>query len=124
CSSMVEWKLKEQDIQGQKSYVVEAKFREGDNCADGKCSYKVAKVSNGEFQQYEDLSFAPTLKGFEACLQASGVIKDGKVDKKAIYAAPMKETFSNVHQTGKLLFVSNGPQSAMVKAQYGEFDLI
>lgn len=124
CSSMVEWKLKEQDIQGQKAYVVEAKFREGDNCSEGKCSYKVAKVSNGEFEKYEDLSFPPTLKGFEACLQASGVISNGKVDKKAIYAAPMKETFSNVTQTGKILFVSHGPQSAMVKAKYGSFELI
>lgn len=124
CSSMVEWKLKEQEIQGQKSYVVEAKFREGENCSEGKCSYKVAKVSNGEFQKYEELSFPPTLKGFEACLQASGVISNGKVDKKAIYAAPMKETFSNVSQTGKLLFVSHGPQSAMVKAKYGSFELI
>ncbi|HLW56928.1 MAG TPA: hypothetical protein VKY27_06050 [Bacteriovoracaceae bacterium] len=124
CSSMVEWKLKEQEIQGQKAYVIEAKFREGENCADGKCSYKVAKVSNGEFDKYEDLSFAPTLKGFEACLQASGVVKNGKVDKKAIYSAPMKETFNDVKDTGKLLFVSHGPQSAMTKAKYGKFELI
>lgn len=124
CSSMVEWKLKDQDLQGQKAYVVEAKFREGDNCSDGKCTYKVAKVKNGEFDKYEDLAFPPTLKGFEACLQASGVIKDGKVDKKAIYAAPMKETFNNVTETAKLLFVSHGPQSAMVKAKYGSFELI
>lgn len=124
CSSMVEWKLKEQDIQGQRSYVIEAKFREGESCADGKCSYKVAKVSNGEFDKYEDLSFPPTLKGFEACLQASGVVKNGKVDKKAIYSAPMKETFNDVRQTGKLLFVSHGPQSAMTKAKYGSFEFI
>lgn len=124
CSSMMEWKLKEQEVKGQKTYVVEAKFREGDKCVDGVCTYKVAKVAAGEFQQYEEMQFAPTLKGFEACLKASGVIKDGKVDQKAIYSAPLKQTFNNVKDTGKLLFVSHGPQSAMIKGKYGDFELI
>lgn len=124
CSSMVEWKLKDQEIKGEKAYVVEAKFREGEKCSEGKCTYKVAKVTNGEFDKYEEMSFPATLKGYEACLQASGVIKEGKVDQKAIYAAPMKETFSDVTDTAKLLFVSHGPQSAMIKAKYDNFELI
>ena len=124
CSSMIDWKLKEQEIKGQKSYVVEAKFRDGDNCLDGVCTYKVAKVADGEFQQYEEMKFPPTLKGFESCLKESGVVKNGKVDPKAIYSAPMRQTFNNVKDSGKLLFVSHGPQSAMIKPKYGSFELI
>ncbi|WP_408098299.1 hypothetical protein ACJVC5_05135 [Peredibacter sp. HCB2-198] len=119
CSSMLEWKLKQPEIQGKKSYAIEVKFNSSGECTDQGCKYKVAKVKNGEFDKYEEMVFKPTLKGFEECLQKSGVIVDGKVDPKAIYSSQVNEKFNGIEQSGKLLFVSHGPSTPMIKAKYG-----
>lgn len=123
CSSMLEWNLKQPEIHGKKAYAIEVNIKKGEGCtgADG-CSYKVAKVSNGEFQNFETMKFKPTLKGFEECLQKSGVIDNGRVVSGAIYSTPVKEKFNKVDESGSLLFLSHGPSSSLVKAKYGKFD--
>lgn len=124
CSSMLEWKLKQPEILGKKSYAVEVKIKEGQECAADGCSYKVTKVENGEFKAHEVMKFKPTLKGFEECLQKSGVVVGGKVVASAIYPAPVKEKFSGLDHSGQLLFLSHGPSSPIVKAKYGKFEHI
>ena len=124
CSSMLDWKLKQPEIQGKKAYAIEVKFNSSGECSDQGCKYKVAKVKNGEFEKYEEMVFKPTLKGFEECLQKSGVIVNGKVDPKAIYSSQANEKFSGIEQSGRLLFLSHGPSSPMVKAKYGKFEAV
>jgi hypothetical protein len=125
CSSMLEWKLRAQTLDGKNTYAVEVKLKKTICDADtGSCKYKIAMVEDGVFKEHKEMDFKPTLKGFEECLQKSGVVSEGKVNPKAIYSAPLMEKFKDVKQSGKLLFVSNGPSSALVKAKYGSFDTI
>lgn len=123
CNSMIEWKLKKPEIQGRKAYAVEAVIKRGDICnVDGTCSYKVKIVENGDFKENLNIDFKPTLKGFEECLQKSGVIKDGKVNPSAIASESLNEKFTGLDYSGKLLFLSHGPSSPLVKAKYGKFE--
>lgn len=124
CASMLEWKLKQPEILGKKSYAVEVAIKKGQDCSDAGCSYKVTKVENGEFKAHEVMSFKPTLKGFEECLQKSGVVVGGKVVPGAIYPAPVKEKFTGLNHSGPFLFLSHGPSSPIVKAKYGKFEHI
>ncbi len=121
CSSMLEWQLKQPEIQGRKSYAVEVKIKQGESCDAGGCAYKVARVEKGEFKNYDTMFFKPTLKGFEECIEKSGVRVDGKIVPGAIYPSPVKEKFSGLEHTGPLMFLSHGPQSPMIKAKYGKF---
>jgi hypothetical protein len=122
CSSMLEWKLHQPEIMGKKSYAVEVKIKDSDICSAVGCTYKVAKVEKGEFKEYENMIFKPTLKGYEECLQKSGVIVGGKIVPDAIYKSPVSEKFSGLENSGRLLFVSHGPSAPMVKAKYGKFE--
>jgi hypothetical protein len=124
CSSMLEWTLKRPEIQGKKAYALEVKFKQGDECTESGCTYKIAKVEKGEFQKFETMTLRPTLKGFEECLQKSGVIKDGKVDAGAIYNHPVSEKFDGIKDSGKFYFLSNGPDSKQIKPRYGKFEYI
>lgn len=119
CSSMLEWRLKQPEIEGKKSYAIEVAIKEGKDCTSSGCSYDVAKVSKGEFQDFEAMNFKPTLKGFEECLQKSGVVAGGKVVPGAIYNSPIKEKFSGLEHSGKLVFLAHGPSSNQVKPKYG-----
>lgn len=124
CSNMIQWKLKEQVIGGSKVYAVEAQLKQGENCGDNGCEYKVAKVEGGAFKEWERITVKPTLKGFEECLQKAGVVNGGKVNHSGIYSAPLMERFPDIAESGKIAFVSHGPASALVKAKYGKFDTI
>jgi hypothetical protein len=124
CSSMLEWKLKEQEIGEKKAYAVEVKIKNGEDCTIEGCEYKVAKVEGGTFKEWEKIRLKPTLKGFEECLGKSGVIENGKVRASALYTAPILEKFPDVIDSGKVLFVSHGPSSALIKPKYGKFDTI
>lgn len=123
CNSMIEWKLKKPEIQGAKAYAVEAVIKRGDICnVDGTCTYKIKKMENGDFKEWQNITVKPTLKGFEECLQKSGVITDGKVDPKAIAAERLNEKFTGLNFSGRLLFQSHGPQSPLIQAKYGKFE--
>lgn len=122
CNSMLEWSLNEPEIQGRKAYALEVKIKKSDLCSSEGCTYKVAKVENGEFKEHASMIFKPTLKGFEECLQKSGVVQGGKVVKGAIYAAPIAEKFTDLEHTGKILFQSHGPSTPLIKAKYGKFE--
>lgn len=124
CASMLQWTLKRPTIQGQPAYALEVKIKEGNECDESGCTYKVAKVENGSFQKFETMKFKPTLKGFEECIQKSGVIKNGKVDPKAIYNEPVNEKFDGLKESGKFYFLSNGPESKQVKPKYGKYEYI
>lgn len=123
CNSMIEWKLKKPEFKGQKAWAVEAVIRKGDVCnVDGTCSYSVKQMKNGEKQDSLNMSFKPTLKGFEECLQKSGVIKDGKIVEGSIAGEALNEKFTGLDYSGKLLLLSHGPNSPLVKAKYGKFE--
>lgn len=124
CSSMLDWKQRKQELNGKIVYSVEVKFKEGDSCSADGCTYKVAKVEEGDFKSFEEMRFPPTLKGFESCLQKSGVIANGKVNAGAIYSQPINERFEGIDDSGDLLFLSHGPSTALVKAKYGKFEAV
>lgn len=124
CSSMLQWNLKEQVIGGKKAYAVEVKLHTCAEPEEGLCEYKVAKVEGGAFKEWERMKLKPTLAGFEECLKRSGVVDGSKVNSSAIYSTPLMEKFNDVYDSGKLLFVSHGPNSAQVKAKYGSFNTI
>src|SRR5690606_20951228 len=124
CSSMLQWGLKKPEIKGQKSYAVELKFKVDDECTAEGCPYKVAIVENGEFKEYKTMTFKPTMKGFEECLQKSGVVSGGKVVSSAIYSSPVSEKFSGLDYSGNIYFLSHGPATPMIKAKHGNFEQI
>lgn len=118
CSSMIDWVPNARVVDGKKIYSIEAKIKEGEACADGLCTYDVAKVEKKQFKDFEKIKFAPTMQGFESCLEKSGVVKDGKVVDDAIYPAAISEKFDGYKESGDVLFVSHGPSSKLVKPKY------
>lgn len=124
CASMLQWGLKKPEIKGEKSYAVELKFKVDDDCTAEGCQYKVAMVENGEFKEYKTMTFKPTMKGFEECLQKSGVVSGGKVVSGAIYTSPVSEKFSGLDYSGNIYFLSHGPATPMIKAKHGSFEQV
>ncbi len=124
CSSMLEWTLKKPEIQGQRAYALEVKIKQGENCTPEGCTYRVAKVENGEFKEHQSMVLKPTMKGFEECLQKSGVVVNGRVVPGAIYTTPVNERFDGVDASGKLYFLSHGPASPLLRARHGSFEYI
>jgi hypothetical protein len=118
CSSMIEWVPNVRVVDEKKIYSIEAKIKEGENCVDGLCSYDVAKVEKGQFKDFEKIKIAPTMQGFESCLEKSGVLKEGKVVPEAIYPSAVSEKFDGYKESGEVLFVSHGPASKLVKPKY------
>jgi hypothetical protein len=124
CTSMLEWTLKKPEIQGQKAYAIEVNIKQGENCSSEGCTYRVAKVENGEFKEHQSMVLKPTMKGFEECLQKSGVVVNGRVVPRAIYTTPVNERFDGVDASGKLYFLSRGPASPLLRARHGSFEHI
>lgn len=122
CNSMLEWTVKQPTLKGQKSYAVEVKFKKGDKCNDttNECVYLVDRAENGEFKQKDEMVFKPTLKGFEECLQKTGVVANGKVVPGAIQPDTINESFDGLKTSAPLLFLSNGMQSKQVGPKYGK----
>ncbi|MGE3608811.1 MAG: hypothetical protein AB7I27_04415 [Bacteriovoracaceae bacterium] len=118
CSSMIEWKQRKQVVGGKVVYAIEARFKQGEDCGADGCSYKVAKVKDGSFDKFETMKFPATLKGFESCLEKSGVIDNGKVVAGAIYSSPINEKFQGIEDSGSVQYVSHGPNANIVKAKY------
>ncbi len=126
CNSMLQWNLKNHEIDGQKTYSVEVKFKDGETCpaeitdaGDKKC-YRVAKMKDGAFDKFEVKPFSNDYRGFQACLADAGVIKaDGSVDVNAVYKQNITESFSGIQETGKLVFLSHGPNIAGGDTQFG-----
>ena len=118
CSSMIEWVPNVRVVDEKKIYSIEAKIKEGENCVDGLCSYDVAKVEKGQFKDFEKIKMAPTMQGFESCLEKSGVLVEGKVVPEAIYPSAVSEKFDGYKESGEVLFVSHGPASKLVKPKY------
>ena len=121
CSSMIDWSPNSKVVDGKKIYTIEAKIKQGENCVEGVCEYKVAKVEKGQFQKFETVKLKQSMTGFEECLEKSGVVKDGKVVSEAIYPSPIDEKFDGYKETGDLLFLSHGPSSKLVKSKYDKF---
>ena len=118
CSSMIDWIPNARIVDGKKIYSIEARIKEGEACAEGLCTYDVAKIEKGQFKDFEKIKIAPTMQGFESCLEKSGVVKDGKVVADAIYPAAISEKFDGYKESGDVLFVSHGPSSKLVKPKY------
>ncbi len=121
CSSMINWAADSKVVDGAKTYSIEARLKEGENCADGECEYSVAKVEKGQFKGFEKMKFKQSMAGFESCLEKTGIIKDGKVDSGAIYPGTINEKFDGYKEGGNLVFLSHGPSSNLVKAKYDKF---
>lgn len=130
CNSMIQWHMRENEIDGKKVYAVEAKFKDGVICPEGvanpkndKC-YKFTKIGSDKMPVQDAKPFSNDLRGFQSCLEASGVVgTDGKINNAAIFKQPVQESFSGLEETGKLVFLSHGPVSSQVDPRFG-LDLI
>lgn len=126
CNSMLEWNLRTNEIAGEKTYAVEIKFKEGQTCppevqnaGSNKC-FRVAKMKDGTFDKFEMKPFSNDFRGFQSCIEQSGVVKaDGTIDESAIFKQPVNETFSGLEETGKFVFVSHGPVSSQSDQPFG-----
>ena len=126
CNSMIDWTLRVNEIDGQKTYAVEVKFKEGESCpseiadaGDKKC-YRVAMMKDGSFDKFDVKPFSNDIRGFQKCLEASGVVgADGKINSAAIFKQPVQQKFSGLEETGKLVFLSHGPVSSQVDPRFG-----
>lgn len=122
CNSMIEWKVNQAQVEGENTYLVEARIKHGTDCKNKKCDYKVTKVKNSYDMSHENLPYEPNLNGFKQCLKESGAFnpKGDGLDKNGIYYAPINERISDVKETGKVLFVSEGPVSSLIGPVYGD----
>jgi len=79
---------------------------------DGKCEYDVTlkDEKSGDITS-KKMNFAPTMKGYFACLEATGALKDGKPNEKAINRQELSSTPVPVVVSADLLFVSRGPKA-------------
>jgi hypothetical protein len=116
CANMLKWNLDQNEIEGKKTYSVSVKFKDDGNCTTDeagvkKCSYRVAKVAGGN-TSYEQMNFEPTILGFQACMEATGVVVNGSVVPAAIDRKSIDESFSGLQESGQLLFLSNGKITA------------
>lgn len=118
CSSMLEWTMKQPELEGKKSYALEVNFKKDNDCKEVGCSYQYFVMKDDGYPDSKEGTFPPTLKGFESCLKASGVVKDGKVDKSAIFNKPVDEKFDGLDKSGPILYLSHGPISQQNKAKY------
>jgi hypothetical protein len=115
CNSMIEWKVNQTQVEGENTYLVEARIKQGADCKDGKCNYRVYKVENKFDITSPTKSYAPNFDGFLACLKDSGAFAgDGGYNQNAIYYAPINERISDIKDTGKVLYVSEGPASSQI----------
>ncbi len=121
CNSMLKWNKRIVQIDGKKTYAIEAIIKKDSSCTADGCKYKVIKVKDGRSLPTEDMIFKPTLQGFEECIEKSGVLVNGEVVPDAIYDTPLTETFNDVNDSGKVVFVSTGRDSALAKAKHGSF---
>jgi hypothetical protein len=121
CISMIELKPGSKVIAGKTVYTLEAKIKQGKDCAEGLCTYQVAKVEDKNFKDFEAMKLKPTLAGFEECLEKSGAVAGNQSVPSAVYPATISEKFEGFKETGDLLFVSRGPSSKLIKAKHGNF---
>lgn len=126
CNSMIEWSVRTNEIDGRKVYAVEAKFRDGESCPasvanpNGYKCYKFTKIGSDKLPVQEAKPFNNDIRGFQSCLEASGVVgADGKINSAAIFKQPVQESFSGLEETGKLVFLSHGPVSSQVDPRFG-----
>ena len=125
CESMIEWKVAQTSLSGENAYSVEAKMKEGHSCKDGKCTYKIWKLEEGSKKLVEK-SFSPDFSGFKSCLAESGVFKKGSAEavKEAIQYEKLSFKASGIKDTGKVVFVSEGPESSQIGPVYGDFSVV
>jgi hypothetical protein len=125
CDDMVEWKVAQTSLSGENAYSVEAKIKEGHSCKDGKCTFKMWKIENGSKKVVEK-EFSPDFSGFKACLAESGVFKKGSSEavKDAIHYEKLNFKANGIKDSGKVVFVSEGPDSSQIGAMYGDFDVV
>lgn len=118
CDSMLEWRLKKPTIDGKPAYALEVGFK-----AATENKYSVYKMNGDTPQLLIDQVYDPTMSGFQQCLQDTGVLSmdsggNFKVNPDAIYKTPVNENFSEVTDSGKLFFLSNGKSSSVYGPKY------
>ncbi len=126
CNSMLEWNVRENEIDGGKVYAVEVNFKDGESCpaevtdaGDKKC-FTVTKIGADGLPVFEKKPFSNDIQGFQKCLEVSGVVgADGRINEAAIYKQPVSQTFSGIDETGKLAFLSHGPVSSQIDPRFG-----
>lgn len=128
CNDLIEWKVAQTSLNGENAYSVEARIKEGGNCKDGKCTYKMWSKESAESSSFKPVekSFAPNFSGFKACLVESGVVKKGSAEavKDAMYLGKVDVKANGIKDTGKVVFVSEGPDSSQIGGMYGDFDVV
>lgn len=128
CNDLIEWKVSQTSLNGKNAYSVEAKIKEGTSCKDGKCTYKMWQKPSPDSASFKPVekSFSPNFAGFKACLAESGVFKKGSADpvKEQMYLEKVDVKANNIKDSGKVVFVSEGPDSSQIGAMFGDFDVV
>jgi hypothetical protein len=92
-----------------------------------KCKYQVDLANDEDLPgiKSEDkiMEFEPTFFGFQECLEASGVFKDGEVQEDKITPVDFKYEANDVYQTDQLAFYSKGPYSQQLGAVHDTVDV-
>lgn len=94
-------------------YVFQVKIKQ---CGSPTCAYPVRKIENGSPVEVQPTpSFEPTMRGFEACLRATGVLKeDNTIARDMIVNEEFKATQRGITETSQLWFASHGPFQSQV----------
>jgi hypothetical protein len=119
CSNMLQFNLKTKEIKGKIIHAVEAELKKTSDCTESGCKYKVAVKKDGKLE-FQDEYFEPTLKGFEDCLNKTGVISEGTINPLAIHPAPMNVGLEIPNQSGPLYFLSSGNMTSSYPAKYSK----
>lgn len=110
CSSMLDPTISEPN--GEIPYAFEMKIK---GCGKEKCPYSVQTIENDKVKTMSEdgtaqtMDFAPTMDGFLTCLEKTGVIVDGKINKEKIVVTEFDFEKNGLDKTGDLVFASRGP---------------
>jgi hypothetical protein len=120
CGDMLQWSARKPSVAGG-DYLIELKIKRPSSCVGNECTYSVLKKDGSS----ESMKFSDTYAGFIQCLEKSGVlVKDQNqnysVDKSAIVKRDMGTTLSGFDKTGRVRFVSYGPEAEKIGPKYSK----
>ena len=118
CNGMLERIVSEPDEQTP-FYSFQVGVRRPSGCDDKTCSYEVLTIENGK-NVHKMKSFTPDFSGFVSCLEATGVMKSGKVVKEKIAPLQFLHREVDVTQSSELVYANRGFKGAQYVGKFSD----
>ncbi|MBC75758.1 MAG: hypothetical protein CME64_07060 [Halobacteriovoraceae bacterium] len=118
CNGMLERIVSEPDEQTP-FYSFQVGVRRPSGCDDKTCSYEVLTIENCK-NVHKMKSFTPDFSGFVSCLEATGVMNNGKVVKDKIAPLQFLHREVDVTQSSELVYANRGFTGAQYVGKFSD----